>query len=108
MNNLLSYGGLIDAKIRASDIDLPVIESLWDAFHIQIRNPTIFFFLDYLALICGASSQHLSFLHPCKSLAARENQFVANRAEQRILESKRRHGPYPRQYWSRSHYEIVF
>jgi hypothetical protein len=24
MNNLLSYCGLIDAKIRASDIDLPV------------------------------------------------------------------------------------
>ena len=44
----------------------------------------------------------------CKSLVARENQFVANRAEQRILESKRRHGPYPRQYWSRSLYEIVF
>ena len=27
-----------------------------------------YFFLDYLALICGASSRrHLSFLHPCKS-----------------------------------------
>ena len=26
MNNLLSYCGLIDAKIRASDIDLPVQE----------------------------------------------------------------------------------
>ena len=24
MNNLLSYCGLVDAKIRASDIDLPV------------------------------------------------------------------------------------
>jgi hypothetical protein len=24
MNNLLSYSGLVDAKIRASDIDLPV------------------------------------------------------------------------------------
>ena len=24
MNNLLSYCGLIDAKVRASDIDLPV------------------------------------------------------------------------------------
>ena len=24
MNNLLSYGGLVDAKIRASDKDLPV------------------------------------------------------------------------------------
>ena len=44
----------------------------------------------------------------CKSLAARENQFVANRAEQRILESKRRHGPNLRQYWSQTLYEIVF
>ena len=26
MNNLLSYCGLIDAKIRASDKDLPVID----------------------------------------------------------------------------------
>ena len=25
MNNLLSYCGLVDAKIRASDIDLPVL-----------------------------------------------------------------------------------
>ena len=49
----------------------------------------------YLALICGASSKQGISLHPCKSLAARENQFVANRAEQRVLESKRRHGPKP-------------
>ena len=27
MNNLLSYCGLVDAKIRASDIDLPVFVS---------------------------------------------------------------------------------
>ena len=26
MNNLLSYCGLVDAKIRASDIDLPVLK----------------------------------------------------------------------------------
>ena len=71
------------------------------------QKPQNIFFLNYLALICGASSQHLSFLHPCKSLAARENQFVANRAEQRILESKRRHGPNPRQFWSRNLYEII-
>jgi hypothetical protein len=30
MNNLLSYCGLVDAKIRASDIDLPVnVVRLW-------------------------------------------------------------------------------
>ena len=29
MNNLLSYCGLIDAKIRASDKDLPVLTSPW-------------------------------------------------------------------------------
>ena len=28
MNNLSSYCGLVDAKIRASDKDLPVIESV--------------------------------------------------------------------------------
>ena len=28
MNNLLSYYGLVDAKIRASDIDLPVHSNL--------------------------------------------------------------------------------
>ena len=28
MNNLLSYCGLVDAKIRASDIDLPVTEGV--------------------------------------------------------------------------------
>ena len=27
MNNLLSYCGLVDAKIRASDKDLPVMDS---------------------------------------------------------------------------------
>ena len=30
MNNLLSYCGLVDAKIRASDIDLPVTNSNFD------------------------------------------------------------------------------
>ena len=29
INNLLSYSGLVDAKIRASDKDLPVPESDW-------------------------------------------------------------------------------
>ena len=32
MNNLLSYCGLFDAKIRASDIDLPVIFSYFHNF----------------------------------------------------------------------------
>ena len=30
MNNLLSYCGLVDAKIRASDKDLPVKDSILD------------------------------------------------------------------------------
>ena len=29
MNNLLSYCGLNDAKIRASEKDLPVIKAIW-------------------------------------------------------------------------------
>ena len=34
MNNLSSYWGLVDAKIRASDKDLPVIETLQNAFNL--------------------------------------------------------------------------
>ena len=33
MNNLLSYCGLVDAKIRASDKDLPVIRPIDPAYH---------------------------------------------------------------------------
>ena len=35
MNNLLSYCGLVDAKIRASDKDLPVL-SEWNLIHDSI------------------------------------------------------------------------
>ena len=35
MNNLLSYCGLIDAKIRASDKDLPVYATLYCDFIVQ-------------------------------------------------------------------------
>ena len=45
MNNLLPYCGLVDAKIRASDIDLPVIQrkkkrSL-QLFLLQLQLPTM-------------------------------------------------------------------
>ena len=33
MNNLLSYCGLIDAKIRASDNDLPVLQHRGEKLH---------------------------------------------------------------------------
>ena len=33
MNNLLSYCGLIDAKIRASDKDLPVLQHRGEKLH---------------------------------------------------------------------------
>jgi hypothetical protein len=38
MNNLLSYSGLVDAKIRASDKDLPVILS---DFTIELLNQNL-------------------------------------------------------------------
>jgi len=47
MNNLLSYCGLVDAKIRASDIDLPVL-NMTDIFE-KIDGINIFqlyFFFD--------------------------------------------------------------
>ena len=31
MNNLSSYCGLVDAKIRASDKDLPVLGEIWQS-----------------------------------------------------------------------------
>jgi hypothetical protein len=37
MNNLLSYCGLIDAKIRASDKDLPVRNALWKKVQMKKR-----------------------------------------------------------------------
>ena len=40
MNNLLSYCGLIDAKIRASDKDLPVRESNLRAYCPNINTVT--------------------------------------------------------------------
>ena len=36
MNNLLSYFGLVDAKIRASDKDLPVLLSDWWPFKLTL------------------------------------------------------------------------
>ena len=45
MNNLLSYCGLVDARIRASDKDLPVIQRkkkmLLQLFLLQLRLPTM-------------------------------------------------------------------
>ena len=45
MNNLLSYCGLVDAKIRASDIDLPVSNQLNELKFIP-------FFCDSVSLSC--------------------------------------------------------
>ena len=52
MNNLLPYCGLVDAKIRASDIDLPVTENSLFKFSAQER---------YLASLFGngKNSKHL-------------------------------------------------
>ena len=36
MNNLLSYCGLVDAKIRPSDKDLPVLAIEMERFHIVL------------------------------------------------------------------------
>ena len=40
MNNLLSYRGLVDAKIRASDKDLPVLieGALWPVWGNFVQN----------------------------------------------------------------------
>ena len=39
MNNLLSYCGLVDAKIRASDKDLPVSNKIYQIFfHILVSS----------------------------------------------------------------------
>ena len=35
MNNLLSYYGLVDARIRASEKDLPVISIVIDSIHLD-------------------------------------------------------------------------
>ena len=40
MNNLLSYCGLIDAKIRASDKDLPVLTNVW-ASVVQVHQKAL-------------------------------------------------------------------
>ena len=42
MNNLLSYCGLIDAKIRASDKDLPVYRTGLAGVQFQKKNPNHF------------------------------------------------------------------
>ena len=41
MNNLLSYCGLVDAKIRASDKDLPVITLAFPNFQVSFVIQTI-------------------------------------------------------------------
>ena len=39
MNNLLSYCGLVDAKLRASDKDLPVLSALRGRFALSDSVP---------------------------------------------------------------------
>ena len=41
MNNLLSYCGLVDAKIRASDIDLPLQNIVIKVFHHKTMHRTV-------------------------------------------------------------------
>ena len=62
MNNMLSYCGLVDAKIRASDKDLPVKENMS-----AIRN-TMFLgvalgALTDLILIYGAKNRKIVLIH---------------------------------------------
>ena len=38
INNMLSYGGLVDAKIRASDKDLPVPKLFWSTVRTNCSN----------------------------------------------------------------------
>ena len=40
MNNLSSYCGLVDAKIKASDKDLPVhVENVFSVFKVRLEVP---------------------------------------------------------------------
>jgi hypothetical protein len=48
MNNLLSYCGLVEAKIRASDIDLPVL-----MYNKSVRKKGILIKLEFHCDICG-------------------------------------------------------
>ena len=56
MNNLLSYCGLVDAKIRASDKDLPVPTNEKEMWKIHDKQPKDF----YLSL-SGAILTRLHF-----------------------------------------------
>ena len=58
MNNLFSYCGLVDAKIGASDKDLPVLQTIFPTF----KN------------ICGAQIQH----NPWKGGSNEIGDFKAN------------------------------
>ena len=51
MNNLLSYCGLVDAKIRASDIDLPVFKEFVKTWH-ELINRVPFGSVDFITIFC--------------------------------------------------------
>ena len=71
MNNLTSYGGLVDAKIRASDKDLPAILQNF-AGHCQPRstlNILVIFYWNFLLEIPVKNDQHIQGT-PCYALVS--------------------------------------
>ena len=61
MNNLLSYLGLVDAKIRASDKDLPVSRSPWAISNV-VMGAQIKWMSSYLVARVYISGLLLSYL----------------------------------------------
>ena len=55
MNNLLSYYGLVDAKIRASDKDLPIPENSinWEGSQVALASPRNLGLLKKVTNECG-------------------------------------------------------
>jgi hypothetical protein len=73
MNNLLSYCGLVDAKIRASDKDLPVLGRLlkicatlfvlsFKELILQLPNITILKGLEVCCVLVADCLSHSTFL----------------------------------------------
>ena len=68
MNNLLSYCGLTDARMRASEKDLPVLSTFFSDKNCTARNPALLSLMPDTNLISQTEiDQHLERLYCLKT-----------------------------------------